>query len=145
MVPDVSAFADAKPGYAIVCSTGVQGCPTTQLPVPTVAVVGGTSAAAPFVAGMIALWIQKARAQGLPRVGFVPPLLYATATSHPGAFDDITLGNNEIYNVPCCGSRPGYDLASGLGSPRADGIAEHLPTGPTANDELQPAGSQEGR
>ena len=26
MVPDVAAFADASPGYPIVCSQGVQGC-----------------------------------------------------------------------------------------------------------------------
>jgi hypothetical protein len=76
---------------------------------------------------MIALWIQKAREQGLPRVGFVPPLLYSLATKSPTAFVDVTLGSNEIYNVPCCRARGGYDLASGLGSPRADGIAEHLP------------------
>jgi subtilase family serine protease len=127
MVPDVSAFADARPGYAIVCSTGVQGCAATQQPGPTVAFVGGTSAATPLVAGMIALWVQKARAQGLPRVGFVPPLLYATAAQFPSSFVDVTLGGNAIYDVPCCQARPGYDLASGLGSPRADGVAAHLP------------------
>jgi subtilase family serine protease len=127
LVPDVSAFADPKPGYPIVCSAGVQGCGATRQPGPTVAVVGGTSAATPLVAGMIALWIQKAREQGLPRVGFVPPLLYALAAQSPAAFVDVTLGGNAIYKVPCCQARPGYDLASGLGSPRADRIANHLP------------------
>jgi subtilase family serine protease len=130
MVPDLSAFADAKPGYAIICSPGVQGCgAAAQLPGPSVSFVGGTSAATPLVAGMIALWIQKARQQGLPRVGFVPPLLYSTATKVPTTFTDIRLGGNAIYNVPCCEARDGYDLASGLGSPRADDIANHLPTG----------------
>jgi kumamolisin len=76
---------------------------------------------------MIALWIQKARVQGLPRVGFVPPLLYATAAKFPSSFVDVTLGGNAIYDVSCCQAGPGYDLASGIGSPRADGIAEHLP------------------
>jgi hypothetical protein len=76
---------------------------------------------------MIALWIQTAREQGLPRVGFVPPLMYTTATKFPSTFWDITLGDNAIYDVPCCQARAGYDLASGLGSPRADGIANHLP------------------
>ena len=76
---------------------------------------------------MIALWIQKAREQGLPRVGFAPPLLYAMATRYPTAFVDVTLGSNAIYDaVPCCRARGGYDLASGLGSPRADTIAGHL-------------------
>jgi hypothetical protein len=59
----------------------------------------------------------------------VPPLLYSTATKSPTAFVDITLGSNAIYKVPCCRARDGYDLASGLGSPRVDRIAEHLPTG----------------
>jgi kumamolisin len=127
LVPDVSAFADPTPGYAIVCSADVQGCAAQRLG-ETLAIVGGTSAAAPLTAGMIALWIQKARERGLPRVGFVPPMLYSMAAKFPSAFIDITLGNNAIYHVPCCHAREGYDLASGLGSPRADGIAEHLPT-----------------
>jgi hypothetical protein len=131
LVPDLSAFADAKPGYAIVCSSGVQDCGGAEQPGPTVAVVGGTSAATPLVAGMIALWIQKAREQHLPRVGFVPPFLYATAAKFSTAFDDITLGGNAIYSVPCCQARDGFDLASGLGSPRADGIADHLRAGGT--------------
>jgi subtilase family serine protease len=126
LVPDLSAFADAKPGYTVICSAGVQGC--AQNPTQTVAFVGGTSAATPLVAGMIALWIQQARERGLPRVGFVPPLLYALAANFPTAFVDITLGGNAIYKtVACCQARPGYDLASGLGSPRADSIADHLP------------------
>jgi subtilase family serine protease len=129
LVPDLAAFADPKPGYAIICSAGVQDCGAAQQPGPTLAFVGGTSAATPLVAGTIALWIQKAREQGLPRVGFVPPLLYSTATKSPAAFVDITLGSNAIYKVPCCRARDGFDLASGLGSPRADRIAEHLPTG----------------
>ena len=74
MVPDVAAFADASPGYAIICSNGVQGCGPS--PGQTIAFVGGTSAATPLVAGMIALWDQKAEQSGLPKPGFVPPLLY---------------------------------------------------------------------
>jgi subtilase family serine protease len=128
MVPDVSAFADAKPGYAIICSAGVQDCSSPQRAGATVAVVGGTSAATPLVAGMIALWIQKAREQGLPRVGFVPPLLYSMAARYPTAFVDVTLGGNAIYETAtCCRARGGYDLASGLGSPLADTIADRLP------------------
>ena len=126
LVPDVSAFADATPGYAIVCSANVDGCAQKRMG-QTLAVVGGTSAAAPLVAGMIALWIEKARAAGLPRVGFVPPLLYSLAQSNPNAFTDITLGNNKIFDVSCCDARPGYDLASGIGSPRADAVADALP------------------
>jgi subtilase family serine protease len=129
LVPDVSAFADEAPGYAIVCSSGVQGCSAARHGRQMVAFVGGTSAATPLVAGMIALWIQKAREQGLPRVGFAPPLLYSMAAKFPSAFVDVTLGSNAIYEVPCCKARAGYDLASGLGSPRADAVADRLPAG----------------
>jgi kumamolisin len=127
LVPDVSAFADVRPGYAIVCSAAVlPGCGQGPHPGRTV-VVGGTSAAAPLVAGMIALWIQKAREQGLPRVGFVPPLLYSMAATDPAAFVDITLGSNALFpGASCCRARSGYDLASGLGSPLADAVANDL-------------------
>jgi kumamolisin len=125
MVPDVSAFADATPGYAIVCSSGVQSCPKSSG--QTITFVGGTSAATPLVAGMIALWDQQARNAGKPRPGFVPPLLYSLRNS-PGAFLDITQGNNVLFpGVACCTAGPGFDFASGLGSPMAGAIASLLP------------------
>jgi len=124
MVPDVAAFADESPGYAIVCSSGVQSCGPS--PGQTLAFVGGTSAAAPLVAGMIALWKQKAHEIGGPRPGFVPPLLYSLA-KRAGAYLDITSGGNVVFGgVNCCTAGVGFDLASGLGSPLADQIAAAL-------------------
>ena len=58
--------------------------------------VGGTSAAAPLVAGMIALWDQQARQAGKPRPGFVPPLLYSLANA-PGAFLDIGVTDDVVF------------------------------------------------
>jgi hypothetical protein len=75
---------------------------------------------------MIALWTQAARERGLPRPGFVPPLLYALAPGNPQAFFDITSGTNSMFGGRCCTAKPGYDLATGLGSPRADQIAALL-------------------
>jgi subtilase family serine protease len=124
MVPDIAAFADESPGYPIVCSSGVKSCPNS--PQQGITFVGGTSAATPLVAGMIALWAQQAKQQGLPRPGFVPPLLYARAKSNPGAFIDITQGTNALFGGSCCPARPGYDLATGLGSPMANQIAALL-------------------
>ena len=125
MVPDVAAFADPSPGYVIVCSSSVQGCSRSSG--QTIAFVGGTSAAAPLVAGMIALWDQQARRAGLPNPGFVPPLLYSIAHRSPGSFLDVTTGSNAIFGgVPCCAAGPGFDLASGLGSPIADVIVNQL-------------------
>jgi subtilase family serine protease len=124
MIPDVAAFADAGPGYEIVCSAGVQGC--GPVPGQTLTPVGGTSAAAPLVAGMIALWTQKAQQIGAPRPGFVPPLLYSLA-KRPGVYLDIAQGTNVIFGgVKCCSAGPGFDLASGLGSPLADQVAAQL-------------------
>ena len=82
-----------------------QGLP--QVRRPEHRFVGGTSAATPLVAGMIALWNQQAKQQGLPRPGFVPPLLYATAKRNPGAFIDITEGGNALFGGSCCPARPG--------------------------------------
>ena len=42
---------------------------------------------------MIALWNQQARNQGLPRPGFVAPLLTRLAQDSPQAFTDITQGD----------------------------------------------------
>jgi kumamolisin len=126
MVPDVSLFADESPGYPIVCSSGVQGCPKSA---QSISFVGGTSAATPLMAGVIALWAQQAKQQGLPRPGFVPPLMYALEKSSPGAFIDITQGGNALFGGSCCPARPGFDLATGIGSPIANTVAALLPKG----------------
>jgi kumamolisin len=120
MVPDVAAFADPNPGYPIVCSTSVQSCGAGYRNGQSIAFVGGTSAAAPLVAGMIALWKQQARQAGLPKPGFVAPLLYAMRAKNPQAFVDITQGTNALFGGPCCTSLPGFDLTTGLGSPLAN-------------------------
>jgi kumamolisin len=125
MVPDVAAFADPSPGYAIICSHEVQGCGSS--PGQSISFVGGTSAATPLVAGMIALWDQQARQAGLPNPGFVPPLLYSIAQHAPASFVDITTGGNAVFaGVSCCTAGPGFDLASGLGSPLANQISQQL-------------------
>ena len=125
MVPDVAAFADAAPGYTVVCSSGVQGCPSSSG--QTLTYVGGTSASTPLVAGMIALWDQYAKQLKWPKPGFVPPLLYSIAKQAPTSFLDITTGTNSVFsNVSCCTAGPGYDQATGLGSPFANLIAGQL-------------------
>jgi subtilase family serine protease len=124
-VPDVAAFADAAPGYTIICSSGVQSCPST--PSPTITYVGGTSASTPLVASMIALWDQFAKQAKWPKPGFIPPMLYYIAKHAPTSFLDITTGTNSVFSsVSCCKAGPGYDEATGLGSPIANLIPPQL-------------------
>ena len=110
-----AAFADESPGYPIVCSSGVQGCKGSG---QSIAYVGGTSAATPLVAGMIALWNQQAQNEGLPKPGFVAPLLYTLAAHNPAAFSDVTLGNNALFGGSCCPARTGLRHGDGLGLAR---------------------------
>jgi uncharacterized protein (TIGR03437 family) len=115
-VPDVAMAASVyHDGYQVVNG----GVTNTN---------GGTSAAAPVFAGVVALLNQYLVSTGIqakPGLGNINPNLYRLAAAG-GVFHDITLGNNI---VPCgvgtldCpngtmgfSAGPGYDLASGLGS-----------------------------
>ena len=99
-VPDVSGDADPATGYVV----RVDGSDT---------VIGGTSAVAPLWAGLIAC-INASR--GTP-VGLVQPLLYQA----PGAFNEITQGNNGDF-----GAAPGWNACTGLGSPNGTAVATAL-------------------
>jgi len=70
-------------------------------------VIGGTSAAAPVVAGMLSLINDALIAAGHTPLGFANPFLYANAD----AFLDVTRGGNRGYDAV-----QGYDPASGLGT-----------------------------
>jgi len=96
------------------------------------AAVGGTSAAAPTFAGILALINQHL---GLSGSGNINPNLYSLSVSNPAAFHDITTGNNI---VPCTAgstgcpaashqygfsATAGYDQVTGLGSVDANQLA----------------------
>jgi subtilase family serine protease len=111
-VPDVSASADPRHGYVIRWKGKWL-------------VVGGTSAATPLWAALIA---DIDSANGGARAGFLNPVLYAAARSGSGDFHDITAGNND-YTGSHHGTYPAtahYDMASGLGTPIATGLAATL-------------------
>lgn len=125
-VPDVAMPASAQHDGALVCTAG--GC-ANGLSGSTV-VVGGTSLAAPILAGIVALTNQAQSASGL---GNINPRLYVMAQTTTGVFHDITTGNNI---VPCqkttknCTTGTfgyqagvGYDPVTGLGSVDAYGLA----------------------
>jgi kumamolisin len=111
-VPDVTGDGDPDTGYNIL----VDGQPVQE---------GGTSAVAPLWAALIAILNQKLKG----RLGFVNPQLYALPAA-AGAFNDITVGSNRVTykNHKNVGydAGPGWDAASGLGSPNGSKLADLL-------------------
>jgi subtilase family serine protease len=89
----------------------------------------GTSIAAPLWAGFAALVNQQAANQGLPSVGFINPALYSIAqtTAYNSAFHDTTTGNNTWPGSPSrYYTATGYDLCTGWGSPKGQGMIDAL-------------------
>ena len=89
-----------------------------------IGIFGGTSAGAPQWAGIMAL-VNQARAQGgKSGIGVPNTMLYA----HSGDFHDITVGNNTLAGAPVAGfsAGPGYDLATGLGTPNVANLINDL-------------------
>ncbi len=144
-VPDISLAAAANHDGYLICEQG--SCTNNSFNPSNSSnsgVVGGTSAASPAFAGMLALLEQKLGTGGL---GNVNPTLYGLANTVANVFHDITSGN---ISVPCIQGTPncpnggstgysagtGYDLASGLGSIDANSMVTNwtsaVPTG-TAN------------
>jgi subtilase family serine protease len=135
-VPDVTADGDPATGYAIYCTVTNAGCPSTGW-----LTVGGTSGAAPLWAGSMALINQYLQGQGKSRIGFANPVLYSLARTQQSApaFHDVTTGNNLYYPATA-----NYDLASGLGSPDINNIAQDLAspgTNPTPTPSPGPSPS----
>ena len=111
--PDVAGDASSGRGMAFAFSEPGGGYEIIGLP--------GTSAAAPFWAGLIALTDQQA---GHP-LGFVNPAIYRIARGplYHKAFHDVTTGNNTVSlnGVTITGYQagPGWDPVTGWGTPDA--------------------------
>jgi hypothetical protein len=91
--------------------------------------VGGTSAASPLWAGLIALANQQGAAAGQPAVGFANPALYAIGRSdgYDSCFHDITTGNNTTDQSPDkYYAVVGYDLCTGWGTPSGSNLIAAL-------------------
>ncbi len=95
-VPDVAGNADPNTGYKVL----VDGQEM---------VIGGTSAVAPLMAGLIA----RVNQQKGKSAGFINPTLYAT----PSMCRDITKGNNDTTKDHNLGytAKVGWDACTGLG------------------------------
>jgi len=123
-VPDVSADADPAQGYIFYWngSGQVLGMPSGWQ------AVGGTSAAAPVWAALLADADSSPACLG-SAIGFANPALYAAAGADYGAyFNDVLTGDNDFTGTHggLYPAGPGYDMASGLGSPRAGPLADAL-------------------
>jgi subtilase family serine protease len=84
--------------------------------------VWGTSAAAPFWAGAMALIKQYAAAQGAGPVPYANPVFYGiAAASGASPFHDMVLGRNLRYHATS-----GWDFVGGLGSPDVAALAQRV-------------------
>ena len=115
-VPDVAADADPYSGYVFYWSGNApgQGVAGWQA-------VGGTSAAAPVWAALLAD-ANSSSACRATAIGFANPDLYQLAATNYGEyFNDITSGNNDFTGTGngLYPAGPEYDMASGVGSPNA--------------------------
>jgi hypothetical protein len=131
-VPDVSAQADEFTGAITVYESQYGGWTT----------FGGTSSSTPLWASMLTDIASTPACKTTGGLGFVPPKLYAIGanpTEDAASFNDITKGNNDIFD-DAGGLFPattGYDMASGLGSPRVTapgggkGLAYYLCAAPS--------------
>jgi hypothetical protein len=91
--------------------------------------VGGTSCAAPLWAAVMALANQRAVALGQPVVGFINPTIYELANEsvYNTAFYDVTVGSNAWPSSPnAYFAVPGYDLCTGLGTPKGTNLINLL-------------------
>lgn len=104
VVPDVAADASANTGYWTVVD-GQGGAS------------GGTSAAAPLWASLIA----RLNAAMGGRVGFLSPLLYQAGSDGKilgqSGCRDITSGNNDTASIGGYSAGPGFDAVTGWGVP----------------------------
>lgn len=99
-VPDVAAVADPETGVVVIHVDG-----------KNLEAIGGTSAAAPMWASLVARLNQGLKAN----CGFLNALIYQSQFSK-NAFRDITSGNNGAYQAGA-----GWDACTGFGTP--DGAA----------------------
>ncbi len=111
-VPDVSLSAAGHDGYLIYQNGGLY-------------VVGGTSAASPSFAGLMALVLQHAAA----RQGNADTVFYSLSrrqkTGAAAVFHDIISGTNSVPGQSGFTAAAGYDQVTGLGSVDAFALLNH--------------------
>ncbi len=120
--PDISLSAAVDGGVLVLTSFG--GFPAGWH------IFGGTSVASPLFAGIVGIAAQAAGHS----LGPLNPKLYKLANADAAGIVDITRGNNTVtfqqngktVTVPGFTAKPGYDLASGLGTVDATRLVHEL-------------------
>jgi len=156
--PFCQSASTGMPGYQVGVSMATNGGSTAFRNFPDVAMDAfmtpivkgkpisqvGTSESTPMWAGFTALMNQQSVANGLGRVGFANPLIYAIGLtgSQPApnlyttTFNDVNDGgSNGIFT-----SVAGYDLTSGWGTPKCaliTQVATPAPLNPATFPEIQ--------
>lgn len=144
--PDVSYNASEVDGYLVILSCRPNPADGGMTLDPTCVdssrfgyvAVGGTSAGTPQWAAIIALANELRGKSHHSQLGLVSPALYAIAqdpVAYARDFHDITTGNNALdlmaLGFPAASqfgfaAAPGYDLATGLGSPNVANLLVDL-------------------
>jgi len=101
--PDVAALAGQQNGYCVAAKGKFLK-------------VGGTSAACPVFAGVIAMINDELIAKGEPAMGFLNPWIY-TVAAPGGGFNDVTTGTNNAGVGAGFEAAKGWDPATGFGTP----------------------------
>lgn len=119
-VPDVSLTSAGHDGYLIIQGHTANASGLTA--------VGGTSAASPSFAGLMALVVQKiGAAQGNANTVFYS-LGQSQFAGGPAVYHDTTSGNNSVPGVVGFSAGVGYDEATGWGSVDAGTMVNSWPT-----------------
>ena len=125
-IPDISAPADPNSGYQFY----IGGTSSAQ---GSFVQYGGTSAAAPLLAG---IWARLNQQLG-KRIPFNMSTWYTYSTQQsgtvptPNLFNDITSGDNRDGYTTGYATTVGWDPVTGVGSPKVDQIYQYFHTGPT--------------
>ena len=105
LAPDLAAMASFTPGLAVYDKDGGGW-----------GIGGGTSAATPLTAAIVALVLEQEGAAGRPHLGSLPPLLYVLArgADYGSIFSDITSGTSSRRPASAVGRSPAGGEAGSL-------------------------------
>jgi subtilase family serine protease len=134
-MPDLACNAAVNGGVLVFFGFGGDSLP------PGYYIVGGTSAATPETAGMVALANQLRSQNHKPAIGYLNPVLYTLPAAD---FNDIvpqtfgtgaaitTLDDNSLFGsgIPGVPTTSGWDLTTGFGSPKAYPFVHDLANAP---------------